>query len=158
MVPSFTFYRYWTTDRQTKSVGTCVFNTGGTRIENWPQQQLDNGIAKNNATGQRYKRFVRALKHAENLLCMAGTIKPLPSYFMECLVYNVPDEFLTPPGLSEGFHTTLAYLLTRLNRADAVSEWLEPNRHKYLFHPTQKWTREDGFGLVAATWDFLGYE
>ena len=145
VVPSFTFHRYWSTDRQRKSVGTCVFDTSGTRFDNWPQQQLDNGIAKNNATGQRYKKFVRALKHAENVLCQSGTIKPLPSY-------------LTPAGLSAGFRSTLAYLFNNLRAQEAVTDWVEPNEHKYLFHPTQKWTRTEGFALVDATWDFLEYE
>lgn len=158
VVPSFTFYRYWRSDRTSKAVGTCVFNTSGVKIVNWPQQQLDNGIAKNNATGQRYKNFVRALKNAENVLCKAGVIKPLPSYFMECLVYNVPNEKLTPTGLSAGFRSTLAYLFNNLRTDDAVAEWVEPNERKYLFNLSQKWTRQDGFGLVNATWNHLGYE
>ena len=135
-----------------------LLNTSGTRIENWPQQQLDNGCAKNSATGQRYKHFVRALKNAENVLCKAGTIKPLPLYFMECLVYNLPNEYLTPTGLSAGFRSTLAYLFNNPRSPDAVTEWVEPNERKYLFHSTQKWTRMDGCALVDATWDLLGYE
>jgi hypothetical protein len=158
VVPSFTFHRYWSADHSRKSVGCCVFDTSSTKIVNWPQQQLDNGIAKNNVTGQRYKNFVRALKNAENVLSKAGTIKPLPSYFMECLVYNVPNEHLVPRGLSVGFRSTLAYLFNNLHTDGAVSEWLEPNEHKYLFRGSQKWTRADGFALVDATWDYLGYE
>jgi hypothetical protein len=158
VVPSFTFHRYWTTDHSRKSVGCCVFDTSGTQIVNWPQQQLDNGIAKNDDTGHRYKNFVRALKNAENVLSNAGTIKPLSSYLMECLVYNVPREHLMPPGLEAGFRSTLAYLFNNLLTDDAVSEWLEPNERKWLFKGSQKWTRKDGFALVDATWDYLGYE
>lgn len=158
VVPSFTFHRYWNTEHTRKSVGCCVFNTVGTKIVNWPQQQLDNGITKNKATGQRYKYFVRALKNAENVLSKADVIQPLPSYFMECLVYNVPDEYLVPPGLVAGFRSTLAYLFNNLRTDDAVSEWLEPNERKYLFRGGKKWTRTDGFALVDATWDYLEYQ
>jgi len=158
VVPSFTFHRYWDTSHTLKSVGCCVFDTNNKQIVNWPQQQLDNGIAKNTATGQRYKNFVRALKNAENVLTEAEVIKPLPSYYMECLVYNVPNEYLVPPGLSSGFRSTLAFLFNSLRSDAAVSDWLEPNEHKYLFRGGQKWTRAQGFALVDATWDYLEYQ
>lgn len=76
--------------------GSCVFpSDGGAKIVNWPIQQLDNnGRAFNTRSGGRYKYFVRALKNAENTLVAEGSIDSLPSYFMECLVYNVPASTL----------------------------------------------------------------
>ena len=52
-------------------------------IDNYPAQQLANGRAKDTATGGRYKKYVRALKTAENLLAAEGVIDDLPSYFRQ---------------------------------------------------------------------------
>lgn len=68
---------------------------------NWPQQQLKNGRSLNTQTNHRYKKYVRALKNAESFLAAAGTIDELPSYFMECLVFNVPA-FRRPRRLVPG--------------------------------------------------------
>lgn len=96
MVPAFPHLYYVTGDQASSFPGSCVFTKPGDKIVNYPAQQLTNGRAKNNATGRRYKRFVRVLKNAENELARRGAVKPLPSYFMECLVYNVDNAELPP--------------------------------------------------------------
>ena len=60
-------------------------------IENYPQQHYDKGVAKNNRTSRRYKRTVRILKRLENDMVDKGLIDEVPSYLIECLVYNCPD-------------------------------------------------------------------
>ena len=124
---------------------------------NWPAQQLENGQALNEATGHRYKKYVRALKNAENALVAANLIKELPSYFMECLVYNVPTTDLTHGSLDEGFAATLWSLWQKLENGSAFDEYQEPNELKWLFKGHPKWTVQDAVGLVAATWNYLGY-
>ena len=108
-----------TTIRNSRSSrrGSCVWpKTGLTKIVNWPDQQLANGRAKNQRTGQRYKNYVRALKNAENVLVKAGTIKAKPSYLMECLVWNVADSTLKSGTLDVGFRATLVELWQGLGR------------------------------------------
>ena len=39
-----------------------------TRITNYPNQQLQNGIAKNQASATRFKKAVRVLKRIENAM------------------------------------------------------------------------------------------
>ena len=161
VVPSFLYYRFNDPSRSFANAdeGSCVFPKGSTsKIVNWPKQQLDNGRAKNNASGGRYKDFVRALKNAENTLVKAGLLGDLPSYFMECLVFNVTDVVLRSGNLDSGFRDTLVHMWTRLNDGRAYAQWVEPNRLKYLFQDSQKWTVEDGKALALATWSYLGYE
>ena len=53
---------------------------------------------------------------------------------------------------------TLAYLAHYLHRDNyVVEDWEEPNRLKYLFRGEKKWTPDEGHGLAAATWNYLGY-
>jgi hypothetical protein len=90
VVPSFDYVRYDSADMSNAHKGSKVFPTSGASIVNYPEQQLTNGKVKNTLSGGRYKKFARALKSAENVLVKASVIDALPSYFMECLAYNVP--------------------------------------------------------------------
>ncbi len=137
--------------------GSKVFKKSGGAIINWPNQQLINGRTKNVITGGRYKDFVRALKNAENRLVKEGLIQPKPSYFMECLVYNVPNPTLQTYGLDNGFRASLVWLWEHLTDQFEHEKWVEPNCLKYLFHSTQKWSRDDGKDLILATWEWLDY-
>ena len=158
IVPSFKYHRYGDTARSSRLTdeGSCVWSKADVKIVNWPHHQYDNGVVKNTATGSRYKNFVRVLKNAENTLARAGTIKEMPSYFMECLIYNVDNTTLQTGDLNAGFKATLVALHSRLKN-EATSRMLEPNAIKYLFHAKQKWTVEMGLELVNATWDYLSY-
>lgn len=158
VVPSFDYRRFLDSQRRNSHDGSCVFDATGTKIVNWPNQQLLNGQAKNSRTGNRYKRFVRALKRAENVLAEAGTIAELPSYFMECLVWNVANPTLTSGNtLDAGFRATLAELWTGLD-GNAADHWSEPNDLKWLFRGQQNWSVADGKKLVWETYNYLGYE
>ena len=158
VVPSFLYYRYEDANRTERKQGSCVFSTEAERIVNWPDQQLMNGKAKNDATSQRYKKYVRALKRAENVLVDDGVIDELPSYLMECLVFNVPNSTLTSGNsLDYGFQETLRWMYHRLNDGTAKAEWVEPNWCKWLFKGTQKWTPDEAKQLVLKTWNYLGY-
>ncbi|BCJ70708.1 hypothetical protein CS0771_02520 [Catellatospora sp. IY07-71] len=158
VVPSFDYRRYDDPNRRTTHIGSCVFpSDGGDKIVNWPTQQLTNGRSLNTSTGGRYKYYVRALKNAENTLVSLGKIKDLPSYFMECLIYNVPKDYLTSGDLSRGFELTLSHLWSKLNDGSAQETMVEPNDLKWLFKGHQKWTVNDAKTLVLATFDHLGY-
>lgn len=158
VVPSFNYVLYDDAYRISRREGACVFPKGKTqKIVNWPAQQLSNGRLKNTSTGGRYKRFVRALKNAENELVRLGRIEELPSYFMECLVWNVANLTLQRgTSLSDGFRATLYELWDCLNNG-ATSEWTEPNRNKYLFRSSQSWSAADAKAIVLGTWNYLDY-
>ena len=50
--------------------GTRIFKKDGSWIENYPQQHLDYGRAKNQRTNHQFKKVVRILKRVGN--AMAG--------------------------------------------------------------------------------------
>jgi hypothetical protein len=156
VVPSYQYRWYTDGTLRRYATGSAVWSTELTKVVNWPQQQYDNGVAKNVAAGGRYKNFVRVLKNAENVLAAAGEIDEMPSYFMECLVYNVDNSALQAGDLDEGFRATLVDLSARLE-AEPFNRMLEPNDIKYLFHSSQKWTLDMARSLVKATWSYLGH-
>lgn len=162
VVPSYKYLRYDSSDRRISNQGNRAFKKSSGSIVNWPEQQLQNGNAKDGPgrTSGRYKEFARALKNGENALVKAELMEAKPSYFMECLAYNVPDNDLKQGATtSDWFRWALAWLHNNLRSSAYVREnWEEPNGLKYLFHSNQKWTVEDGREFVGKLWDYLEYE
>ncbi len=158
VVPAFLYYQYDTPDQSIKHQGNKTFRKSGTGIINWPEQQLRNGIQKNIDTGYRYKDFVRVLKRAENTLVKGKVIGELPSYLMECLIWNVPNSILQQRTLEEAFQTTLEWMWEKLAKSYDKEDWIEPNQLKYLFHEKAKWTIDDAKLLIKETWDLMGYQ
>ena len=85
-------------------------------------------------------------------------IDELPSYFMECLVYNVPNSILTRTTWVEVIRGILGHVYESLEGPEPDEEslrWLEVNECKYLFHSAQKWSRSDGRKLTQSAWTIL---
>lgn len=138
--------------------GSCVFPTGGSRTANYPEQQLGNGNYKNTQTGLRYKRMVRALKRLQSRLVDEGVVTELPSYLIECLVYNVPDEGFNHSTYLADMRYVLATIFNSTLKDGDWNDWVEVNELKYLFRGTKSWTYQQAHVLAAAAWDELGLE
>ena len=161
VVPCFEYHFIYDLDLQGRPVyhqGTRIYPDKGYHIHNWAQQQYDKGVAQNDATGRRYKRMVRALKRLENQLVGARKIAELPSFFMECLVYNVPNAKFNATTYVADMRAVLARIYHATESDDTCKEWLEVSERKYLFHPTQPWTRTQARDLALKAWNFMGLE
>lgn len=158
VVPCFSYE--WHLSSGTVVEGTRVFTTSGRHFENFPDQQLNNGRAKNNRTNGRYKKVVRVAKRIENAMVDAGYHREVPSYLVECLVYNCPDSVLAGYTWTDRIKSCLVHIWDDLQGdsepSDERQRWLEVNEIKFLFHPSQKWTRADGRDFAYAAWNYLG--
>lgn len=152
-------YRYYFANGGYRE-GSRAFKTDGAAITNYPEQHLDMGRTKNTRTSLRFKKAVRVMKRVENVMVEDSAIDQLPSYFIECLVYNVPDHILTRPRWAEVVRGTLVHIYEGLAGTEPEAEdqrWREVNECKYLFHSLQKWTRKEGRDFAEAAWGYLGY-
>ena len=70
----------------------------GRWVVSFPQQHHQRGLKKEKATNKRFKRTIRMFKAARNRLVDKGSLTKdyAPSYFIECLLYNVPDDLFAP--------------------------------------------------------------
>lgn len=160
VVPCFTYHRYARLDQYGKpaaTVGTKLFPDSGQAILNWPQQHYDNGVAKNRRTGERFKKMVRCLKRLENEMVEKGVAKEVPSYLIECLVYNAPDEDFRDTLVSN-LRAVLATIFNATLSESACAEWVEVNELKYLFKGDQKWTWQDAHWFADSAWTYVGFE
>ena len=77
------------------AVGTILYDSTLDRFfVNYPKQHYDNGTIKSENTNGNYKKTVRMFKNARNEAVKKGLIaaeEVAPSYFLECLLYNVPN-------------------------------------------------------------------
>jgi len=92
--------------------GVFFRDQDGRPIVNFPRQHRRNGDAKDRRTGGRFKEVVRAAKRAKKLaerelLLAAGAA---PSYLLECLLYNVPDEVYRTASTGEAYRGALRWL------------------------------------------------
>ena len=157
VVPSFD-YHYFFSDGSSRN-GTLTVRTTGERVANYLQQHLDNGILKDGATYGNFKKNVRILKRLENQMVEANVHREVPSYFVECLAYNCPDDTFMRATWTDIVKTFCGYVWGNLDGPeprDESSRWLEVNRCKYLFSDSQKWTRQDGRDFAFAIWSHLG--
>jgi hypothetical protein len=157
VVPSWEYRRYDRADG-TYHEGTCVFPRGGSRAENFPKLQLRNGNRKNGLTGNRYKRMVRALKKIQSKLLREGKIdESLPSYLIECLVYNVSDDEFGHEDYLADMRAVLATIFNATLNDGDWHDWEQVNRLQYLFRGAQDWDRFQVQRMAGAAWTELGF-
>lgn len=156
VVPCFD-YRYYFSATSWRD-GAKIFKKDGSSIVNYSEEQLKKGIAKNNATNLYYKQTVRILKRLENAMVDAGYHGEVPSYFVECLTYNCPDEIFLRDTWVKTVKGVLFHIWEGLEGAEPSVQgdrWLEVSRWKYLFHSNQPWSRADGRAFAKAAWNYL---
>jgi hypothetical protein len=126
------YIRFKSWDDQYYDEGISFFNSGGTRIDNFPTQHSDNCTKKHQDSKNWYKHTVRIYKNLRNTMIEEKMIEDglAPSYFLEGLLWNVPlDRF----GGTEqqNFRDTLEWLW-KVDR----SRFTCANDLYYLCHPT----------------------
>jgi hypothetical protein len=134
-------------------------DTGG-QIINWPNQHYQSGVAKNQATGSRFKYITRCIKRLRYLMADKGiaAAKPIPSYLVECLVWNAPDKSFGHDEYVSDVRDVLAHAYNNTRQHDLCDKWMEVNGIKFLFHWSQPWTRQQAFDFVSAAWDYVGLQ
>lgn len=159
-VPCFEHRRYRKDGTWIMPTGTAFFPDGGWRIVNWPDQNYDNGVSKNTATGGRFKDVVRILKRLrykmnDEKIAAAG---PAPSFLIECLVWNAPNSAFGHDTYTSDVREVLANLFNDTMKLETCNEWGEVNELKYLFRGSHPWTLEQAHAFISAVWDYLGYK
>ncbi|MEO6471977.1 MAG: hypothetical protein ABIR57_08680 [Aeromicrobium sp.] len=134
--------------------GILIEPDHGQDIHNFPKHHLDEGVAKNTATSRRYKRLVRIVKRLENEMVAAGVVAEVPSFLMESMVWNVPNPTFTD---NSTWTLRLRAALGHIYHADR-SEWLEANKIKFLFHPSQGWTETSAMTFIEKAWNYMEFE
>ena len=161
VVPAFAYHCFEDgCDDYRKPAGVAFDTDKGARIMNWPDQTYSNGVDKNNATSRRYKKMIRILKNLrndmqENKITAANDIA---SFLIECLVWNTPNKGFGHLNLTDDVRYVLAHTFNETLTDEKCNEWGEVNEIKYLFRPSQPWSRIQAHNFLSAAWDYIGFE
>jgi hypothetical protein len=158
VVPCFEYRRYAKDTTHIK--GTAFDPDNGGRIVNWPDQNYDNGVAKNKDTGGRFKDVVRILKRLRYKMCeeKIAAADPIPSFLVECLVWNAPNSAFGHTTYTSDVREVLANLFNNTIKLETCEEWGEINELKYLFKGGNTWTLAQAHAFISAAWDYWGFK
>lgn len=160
VVPSWEYRRYDRLDWRGQPIvhiGARVFPSTGGYKNNFPKLQVERGTAKNDRTGRRYKRMVRCLKKMQTRLVAAGVLdEELPSYFVECLVFNVPDDRFNHTSYLEDFRAVVGAIWSATKPDGDWADWEEVHGLHYLFKGDFSGYRENAHKLADKAWDEVG--
>ncbi len=119
--------------------GVTFWADGVRQVVNFPRQHYDNGVNKNDygRTGERFKPMVRVFKNARRYMVERGLLEDdiAPGYFIQCLLYNVPD-YLFLGTFEQAFVAILNWLLT----ADLNTSWCQNGIYRLFGDQPNEWT------------------
>lgn len=162
VVPTFEHRRYY---RDSQSAirfhrGTEIHPDRGGRIINWPEQNYENGVQKNKITNGRFKFITRVIKRLRNEMedNKIAQAVPVPSFLIECLVWNTPKDGFGHTAYMADVRYMLAHTFNETLSFEKCQEWGEVNELKYLFRQGQPWTWEEAHAFLGTAWDYIGFK
>jgi len=143
VVPAFTHHLYLEGSLGVYYVEGIAFKTQRDRrlVVNYPNRHYDRGVDKSSQTGGEFKPTVRLFKNARSHLVEGNMIQAetAPSYFVECMIFNVPNGAFSATTWQEQF----VQVHNALDSAD-LDGFMSQNGVVPLFGPTpEQWNVED---------------
>jgi len=132
--------------------GIAFDRTDGVSITNYPKLHSANCTAKHKATSSWFKPTVRIFKNMRRRLVEIGALANgiAPSYFIECLAYNVPNECF-----GRNFQSTVLDAMVWISKAD-TSKFVCANEQTYLFGDRpEQWRVEQCQQYFSAVADLI---
>lgn len=152
VLPAVLFKNYnyfYATNNEGYDEGLEFMDAAGSYTVNYPKVHIKNGEAKNsqNRTNGHYKPAVRMFKNARNRAVERGFLRDgaAPSYFVECLLYNVPDACFMV-GMQDTYKSVATHLVQ-----NAIDGYRCQNGLLNLFGPlSTQWNTGDAHALIDA--------
>jgi hypothetical protein len=130
--------------------GIWLTTPDGAQVINYPKQHIGNGARKDDETGGWYRRAVREFKNVRDHLIKDGILEKgaAPSYFLECLIYNVPSEKFGPTH-----QDTFCNCVNWLMEADLPSLKCQNGRQDIFNSNGSRWKAESARKFLEAVGD-----
>jgi hypothetical protein len=168
----FLEYRRYTGEKNPD--GTWIYLSGAemrprgnptARVINWHRQHYAEGVARNDATKRRFKRITRIFKRLRDEMRENGSAEvkaaaqPIPSFLLECLVFNAPDTCfnLVEGSYYEDVKATLVAQYHATKDDSGCASFVEVSRLKPLFAPGQPWRRDHAHDFLLRAWQHVGF-
>ena len=152
VLPCTAFRQYYNqSGRPAYHSGIAFFTKQHVRVVNFPHQHFENLASKDQANNGKVKGCIRILKRVRNELeeRKQWDRKRSPSFYIESLVWNVPDRYFIG-GYESVLQNVLAHLWDDLRQRqidNTLDVYLQANRIFYLFNP-RFWNVEDAIDFI----------
>lgn len=153
VIPCFEHRKYecfGNNERERKYISGIQFYTTKENniVINYPKKHYSFGADKNHRTNDKYKPTIRIFKNIKKRLLEKGRITPkvTSSYFIESLLYNVPDQYFNNEDPSIRIANILNWLNSNVN---SFPKFVCQNNQIYLFGSTQEqWNEKDARNFI----------
>jgi len=107
------------------------------QVINYPKIHYDNGVKKHQNTNNQYKPAVRMFKNIRNYLEENYHISNslAPSYFLECLLYNVPNI-----NFGDSYQNVFCNIVNWPNKANLVDFVCQNEQLKLFDNTPEQWS------------------
>ncbi|EKF86597.1 nucleotidyltransferase [Methanobacterium formicicum] len=141
------YKRYVNWNDQDFYEGIIFYTKLGDKIISYPKIHYDNGVNKNSVskTNNLYKPTVRLFKNARSYMVNQGIIKEniAPSFFVECLLYNVPDT-LFQNQYSTTYLNIIKWIVDSLSNGDYKNFVCQDEQTKLFGDTHKQWNLKNG--------------
>jgi hypothetical protein len=159
VVPTFLLDRYWKSG--TRQIGSWFVSNDNKVQENFAQQHIENGKAKNMRTNRRFKRLCRIVKRLRyRMIDENESISTnITSFLIESLLFNVTDNiYNTPLSWTERLRQAIVFLYEQTRDEKNVKEWGEVSECLYLFNTDRKWSVADVNEFMVTLWNYMEFK
>lgn len=141
-------YQNFDTVGNERYVEGIVFNSrNGMHEISFPKKHYENGVKKNQETNGRFKPATRIFKNARAYLADRNVFQRdiVPSYFLECLLYNVPNS-----AFQGSLQQTFCNILNWLNQNDIVVCHTQDELSNIFGQSADKWSENNARQFIRA--------
>lgn len=156
VVPCFEYRKYISfreSEESKKYIPGVKFYTSNESapIINYPKEHYKKGADKNIRVNKRYKPTIRIFKNIKNKLIENEMISKeiAPSYFIENLLYNVPDECFNNPDLYTRVFNILEWL--NINQRSFSKFWCQNEQNMLFGNKQEQWNEDDAYKFLKQT-------
>lgn len=140
-------YQEYTPDNKEYIEGLVFWTENNSKkIVNYPRRHYKKGAEKSDEVNSRFRETVRIFKNARSYLADKGELdkKDAPSYFLECLLYNVPNSKFTHDK-QERFKEILDWL----EDAELGEMECQNEVHDLFGYGSTKWNESDAEMFIS---------
>ena len=121
-------YKRFGPDHRNHVSGITFWTRSDVQVINYPKLHHDNGAKKNASCNEFFKPLIRVFKNARN-----RAQSDFPSYFLECLLYNVADSQYAGT-FRQMFCNALSSLVVACTDGSMANWWCQNRQQKIFGH------------------------
>lgn len=155
IVPAFTSKRFRSLgDVSYEGIG--FLTDEGTLVHSFPEHHYENGVQKNDETSLAYKAAVRVLKNTRNEMEEKRIIPndSMPSFFLESLVWNVPNTYFIKTTYREDARAVAGKVWADMRNFEIANAYTEVSGLRWLLREAHH-TPVQAEKFMLAAWGYL---